>query len=304
MSRGGRETDVANCKDVTRVPGFTNEGATCYVDSVLYLLLVVFDKFTQEYIYDSLRSPKVDGGCDRKAIVEQLQIAQGALLSGGEKQVCVDFRRSINACVSEKFENIEDDPSRFLFELFKIFDIGFFTKKIIVHSQGEVTENYQRNHLLYIPMDSQPANRPLSDFGGPVTTVTGPLTNVVETTTYIPAVSPPLLVLFIDRYKQDAQGREVRITTPVEVSERVADKSLFAIVCFESNHVVAFFQFKAVDCEYAWYMYNDMASPNNRVSRIGTLQDVLQRRKFNPRQHGILFFYWKTGTDPTAWTQI
>jgi len=292
------------CTDVTKVPGFTNEGATCYVDSVLYLLLVVFDKFTQQYIYKPPASLGRDASttCDDRAIVKQLRIAQDALLKGGDREVCINFRQSINACVPDKFENIEDDPSRFLLELFKIFDITFNSRMVRVNSQGEVTTQNQEKQLLHVPRDAITSGKKLSDFET-VTMVTGSNNDIVESTTYMARGSPPLLVLFLDRYMEDEQGREVRITTPVDVSERVADKALAAIVCFESNHVVAFFKFKSVDCTWAWYMYNDVASPENRVTLIGTLQDVLQRRKFNPRQHGILFFYWDAATDPTGWTK-
>ena len=290
-----------SCADVTRVPGFTNKGATCYVDSVLYLLLVVFDKFTQEYIYNPWGkvSSHVIPDCDRSAIVKQLQVAQNALLKGGSREVCINFLQSINACVTQKFENIADDPSRFLFELFQLFDITTFNSRMVrVNGQGEVTTQDQKSAVLYVPRDAITSDKELSDFET-VTTVNS--VGTIESTSYMAQGSPPLLVLFVDRYMEDAAGNEQLITTTVEVSERFADKTLAAMVCFESQHVVAFFKFKSRNCTWSWYMYNDSASAQNRVTKIGTLQDVLQRRKFNPRQRGILFFYWDATTNPTAW---
>jgi hypothetical protein len=281
----------------------------------------VFDKFTHEYIYkpwgEAPKGPKANDdaqNCERGAIVKQLQVAQDALLKGGDREVCINFLQSINACVTRKFENIADDPSRFLLELFQLFDITFNSRIVRVrpNSEGSVTTQTQESHLLYVPRDAIIMGKELSDFET-VTTI-NPV-GFIESTTYMTQGSPPLLVLFLDRYMEDEQvgqrpdrrgyaaTNEQLITTPVEVSEQFADKTLAAMVCFESQHVVAFFKFKSNDCTWSWYMYNDSASAQNRVTKIGTLQDVLQRRKFNPRQHGILFFYWDANTNPTSWTE-
>jgi hypothetical protein len=294
-----KELPRLDCKDVKKAPGFKNEGETCYIDSVLYLLLVVFDKFTRDYIYNT---PKDDNSCDRGAIVEQLKIAQNELLTGNDNQICSNFRQAINACVGRKFKNSGDDPSRFLAELFKIFNIVFFTEVFTQHSNNDISEGVHENHFMYIDMDDQQENVPLSSFGKTVTTKTGPSNNVVRETTYLSEISPPLLVLYLNRRKEDEEGNEVRILTPVEVSEHVADKTLHAIVSFQDNHVVAFFKFKETNCDYTWYVYNDSEFAEKRVFHIGTLNDVLNVKSFNPRTNGILFFYWDKNTNPTAWT--
>lgn len=298
------------CPDVTRIPGFRNQGETCYLDSILYLLLIVFDKFTQKYFYDDLVTFQQEG-CKGKEIIRQMKEKQAALLQG-KNVPCANLRRLINTCVTNKadrFKNKASDPITFLRTLLNIFNVTFNTRVTRTNTTtDETTTTFQEQNVLDIFMQNVSANDALSDFEN-YSITTGPNDNIVETTTYLPDASPELLPLQVYRLHENEQGRRVFVYTPMVVSQRFADKELHAIVCFdggkggEGGHVISFFKFRdpAAGCDYTWYKYDDTKGTRS-VERIGTFDDLLNVERYNPTTNGILFWYWDANSSPTAWT--
>lgn len=337
------------CQDARRALGFGNPGAMCYMNTVVFVLLVVFSGFTQRYLLSDT-DPTV------APLVGALTISQARLHANMEgradpKLQCTNIMGALNAVSAAQglgytFANTQSDPAELLAALFQVFGVGQVT------SDGEV------------PM--------LTASPDAVDTVMDATTQSMNGT-YIPDASPPLLVVHLSRTYvrmalqpaatesavaldtadellevateavnlgipvtvsgmptgdvtvsdaaqlaqaagELAQAGPVVVsgpftrtpvpyknTTPVEVSEAVGDKALYAVIVHlgeqgGSGHYAAFFRHQDPDagCTHRWYYYNDLAAP--RIVRVGAIADMLAApAAVNPALNGVLYFYQKEG---------
>lgn len=335
------------CQDVRRALGFGNPGSMCYMNTVVFVLLVVFSGFTQEKLLSN-PDPSV------APLVGALQTAQARLVANmagraDPKLQCTNIMGALNHVMeaqgmAPKFGNTQSDPAELLDALFQVFGITLMT------SGGKA------------PM--------LTASPDVVDAITDATTQSMEGT-YIPDASPPLLVVHLSRtYIRMALqpaviesvvaldtadellevateavnlGVPVRVsglptgdvtvtnaaqlaqlaqaapedtvvsgpftrtpipyknTTPVEVSQEVGGKALYAVIVHlgqegGSGHYAAYFKHPdpEVRCDDQWYYYNDLAAP--RIVRVGDFADMLEQpAAVNPALNGVLYFYQKEG---------
>lgn len=108
------------------------------------------------------------------------------------------------------------------------------------------------------------------------------------------AFGPEILVIYVPRVRSND-----KITDTLETSTLASQVShvggveqnyalLAVIVHMKGDHYITFYK-KKEGPSYKWYM-TDPAIPGDR--KMGTTKELMQTR-YNPNNHGVLFFYWK-----------
>lgn len=281
---------------MTALPGFANQGDTCYVDVILYLLLVPFAKFTRRRILDAPPPVPRVPGCDAVAVVAVLRDAKESIFNA-EAVTCQNFRDAINRCTppGEALQNVPDDPHKVLAILFGVFNINIL--QLLEPVTGEQTGTVTEPPVLRVDPDQVTDIRTLET--GIREDTLGSDGELLASTllTYLPTTEQPLLVVHVDRMK--AAGK---VLQEMDVPETLFDHDLRAVVVHidRPSHYVAFFKYPDPQqaCVDTWYLYNDLGP---RVDRVGGLDAVLTH-PLQPRKNGTLFFYWGGSYPP--WEDI
>lgn len=283
---------------MTALPGFVNEGNTCYVDVVLFLMLVPFARFTRTKIFDAPLPRSTVPGCDPAVVVQTLRDAYRNIYDANAVR-CGDFRAAINRCITgatDRLENVSNDAPSALIALFRLFGIQMMQEEVSTNLRTGATTTTQRPTNTVTVLASQVPNLGQLEQGVQEVTEVGQRMLSGTVMTYQPQLSPHLLVVEANRASATGMAKD---TTQLTVPGSLFGKDLFAIVVHISSHYVALFKYPNPDraCQYSWYMYNDSYKPS--VVLVGDdVGSVMNNSSLDPRRNGVLFFYYTAGEQP------
>lgn len=243
------------CPNVMLARGFDNPGNMCYMNTVLFLLLVVFRAFTNEYMYGQ------DDTLPKLKLIDAMQDEQNRmmdLMQGIPQQnmYCTTVMHAINAATGTSFQNQQGDPPEVLQALFQLFEL---THMIV----------FQDKQLL-----------PWMEVENAI-----PSFNDIQR-------EAPLVVVQLGRTNEDGIKNMERIRLSQTIGNKTLFAVIVHLgEEATSGHYAAFFRYPNTDCRYMWYYYDDMQSPHIRL--MGEYSDLAYVHPYyNPASNGVLFFYW------------
>lgn len=269
------------CGNVAKAMPFRNPGNMCYMNTVLVVLMVVFPKFCNRYMYN-----RAGGGqCKREltALLRQEQQYMQASMHAGRaptRHTCLNIMAKLNECQSmHQFGNVQNDPRDVLQALFTVYDIGQR-----VRWQGDTVTT----PLLLGNWDGSPPS----------------VADALHTAEYqyLPDQSPPLLVVYQNRVgyvNVDGVFTVVKMLDKLSIPQEVGGKRLFAIIVHigdtDSGHYIAYLRYPSPEreCRYRWYMYNDLKSKVVDMGPFSRMMEMAPQGR-HPETNGVLFFYWDT----------
>lgn len=303
----------------------SNIGNSCYMDSVLVVLLLQPNKFVDEHILNSNLKKRAFTTCDpsrkknfeldmrnRKRVQSELKVVAKTLRSAKHKPYyCTDFRATLkNFCPrmsTEQFYNDgQHDAKEFIGWLFELFDLQLLINKFeryITYKNGSSvywSDIDMKDVIKSLDYDSLVDNVRLdtvlqkSSFTDP--NPESAHKTLLETESIIDA---PYLIISCERQggqrvvHGEFQNMAVN-TSSLIIPEYLTLQSgsqlwLSGVVVFgggtTGGHYTAF-----VKINNLWYFYNDLGPVFRLVGRKGTFSELLVD-PYDPRQQGVLFFY-------------
>ncbi len=317
-----------DCQNIGHLENFNN---SCYMDSVLFALLVIPNKFINDEILNK-KLVKNFPRCTIKArcdIQKALRELKKDILSG-KRSKCINFRRLLGQCYIQGFEDFsrynERDADEFLKYLFSMFEVekGHYIKYTYGTNkvQGKITNmdvtltskihikdtspvfdiNYQTllrikpgstlSHIINIPDDSGILDEPLR----------AKRKLFKRRIEYIKLYNYDYLVINLQRSLPEGRGRYIdKKVIPNETLTLSNGKilQLNAIVIWFPGHYVAMLR-----CSSSEHTGNGNGpngnGPNgwwyyndlsNQLDKIGSYSQMLKYDRSSTQTNGTLFFY-------------
>jgi ubiquitin C-terminal hydrolase len=294
-----------------------NIGSSCYLDSVLMVLLAIPNKFVSTKILDVpiKNDPTLCDMNSRIKIQTFLKDLSNSLRKDGNIEYCTNLREVLVDCPGGEDFHLsgERDAGEFLQYILSMFpDTAIARKSVVTYYTNETGKFSEKNSIkisrrvdkkssiIRFITAFQLENENILDTQQllKITEDSGILSgsNIVrhKDKVYKRRISvdnledAPYIIFSVQR-KSPINGRILRVPLVPYQKLTLSDKKSFmliGIVVYEKHHYTSYFK-----CNDNWYFYNDISK--TPVKYIGSYSKMLKqdKRKPSPIKNGTLYFY-------------
>ena len=299
---------------------------SCYMDSVLYALLITPNNFIDKLLTKRLKNDI--SGCTikiRTQIQKQLLQLRSALQTGVSMK-CINFRNLLTQCTPTQFENFGDrgskDADEFLKFLFYILDADDGENKQITYGTNSVATNVNKRFLVESSTTIIKDASPIFDInyqlikGEKYTTIqkliataddSGELDTPLKIGTckfnrriqYNLPYKHKFLVIHLQRKSPDKKFNKKFVLPNLKLKLEGGNVLLLrAIIIWKNNHYTLMLRSSPLPSERLsdespseWLYFNDI-DPIRKLISIGSYKDMVKYADNLVLTNGTLFFYY------------